>query len=446
MDSETESLFFASIFLDIANINLLFYISNFVILGVLLLLSGLISGSEIGLFSISSEDLDHCQDSEDTSERLIVQLLQRPQRLLATILIFNNLINVAIVTIATYLTWQIVGTRNPVGIVILTLTVVVTVAILFFGELLPKVYANQRNLFFVRRTARLINVAMRIFKPLSYVLMQMSNVVEKRIKKRGYPVDIKGLEDVIDRTNTSTKQREILKGIVNFGTITAKQVMTSRLAVTAFDINTNFHELIDKIQECGYSRIPIYSDTIDNIKGILYVKDLLPFLNANESFKWAKLLRKTYFIPPNKKIDKLLRDFQERRVHMAIVVDEYGGTAGLVTMEDVIEEIVGEVNDEFDGDREKLYTKIDENSYLFESKISLHDFCKIMGIDNDFFDEVKGESKSLGGLLLERFARLPKLNENIVYDKFEFTVVSMGLRKIKIVKVEIHEDVNDEKN
>jgi len=444
LDSETESLFFVNILLDLASANLIFYIAFFVVLAILLLLSGLISGSEIGLFSLSADDLDHCKDSENRSERLIVQLLQKPQRLLATILIFNNLINVAFVTISTYLTWVIVGTRNPGGVVVFQLTVLVTVNILFFGELLPKVYANNRNLFFVRRTARLIFLAMRVFRPLSFILMKMSNVVEKRIKKRGYQVDIKGLEDVIDRTDTSVKQREILKGIVNFGTITAKQVMTSRLAITAIDFDTNFHDLLEKIQECGYSRIPIYADTIDNIKGILYVKDLLPFLNANESFKWTKLLRKTYFIPPNKKIDKLLRDFQERRVHMAIVVDEYGGTAGLVTMEDVIEEIVGEVNDEFDGDKEKLYTKIDENTYLFESKISLHDFCKIMGIDNDFFDEVKGESESLGGLLLERFARLPKLNENIVYDKFEFTIVSMGLRKIKIVKVEIHEE--DTKN
>ena len=446
MDSETESLFIINIFLNLISANLIFYTVNFLILAVLLLLSGLISGSEIGLFSLSSEDLDRCQDSENSSEQLIVQLLKKPQRLLATILIFNNLINVAIVSISTYLTWEIVGTRNPKAVVILTLTIIVTVAILFFGELLPKVYANQKSLFFVKRTVKLINVAMKVFNPLSYVLMQMSSVVEKRIKKRGYPVDIKGLEGVIDRTDTTHKQREILKGIVNFGTITAKQVMTSRLAITAFDINTNFDELLEKIQECGYSRIPIYSDTIDNIKGVLYVKDLLPFLNANESFRWSKLLRKTYFIPPNKKIDKLLRDFQEKRVHLAIVVDEYGGTAGLVTMEDVIEEIVGEVNDEFDGDKEKLYTKIDENSYLFESKISLHDFCKIMGIKNDFFDEVKGESESLGGLLLERFARLPKLNENIVYDKFEFTVVAMGVRKIKIVKVEIHEDNNDTNN
>ena len=444
MDSETESLFFVNILLDLASTNLVFYITFFVILAILLLLSGLISGSEIGLFSLSGDDLEHCKDSENKSEQLIVQLLQKPQRLLATILIFNNLINVAFVTISTYLTWVMVGTRNPSGVVVFQLTVLVTVNILFFGELLPKVYANNRNLFFVRRTARLISFAMRVFNPLSFVLMKMSNVVEKRIKKRGYQVDIKGLEDVIDRTDTSVKQREILKGIVNFGTITAKQVMTSRLAITSIDFDTNFHDLLEKIQECGYSRIPIYTDTIDHIKGILYVKDLLPFLNANESFKWTKLLRKTYFIPSNKKIDKLLRDFQEKRVHMAIVVDEYGGTAGLVTMEDVIEEIVGEVNDEFDGDKEKLYTKIDENTYLFESKISLHDFCKIMEIDNDFFDEVKGESESLGGLLLERFARLPKLNENIVYDKFEFTVVSMGLRKIKIIKVEIHEE--DAKN
>ncbi len=414
-----------------------FYVLSGVILAVLLLLSALVSGSEVAFFSLTRQQIAYCRKSMHKSERLIYQLIKDPKKLLATILILNNFINISIVTLATFITWRIVGTNTLEGVVIIILTSITTFAIVFFGEVIPKVYASPNSLQFAKATARLLNFADSIFKPLAWFLMNISNIIEKRIEKKDYQVSKDELHKALELTaggTTTDEEKEILKGIVNFGTLTVKQVMRSRMDITAIDVATNFHDLMDKINKSGYSRIPIYRETIDRIEGILYIKDLLPYLDRDENFKWHTLLRPGYFVPENKKIDSLLKDFQEKRVHMAIVVDEYGGTSGLITLEDIIEEIVGEIRDEFDED-EIPFNKLDENTYIFEGRTSLNDFCKIIGIDPIIFEEVKGESESIGGLLLELNAKLPRVGEKIEYKNFVFTVVAVDNRRIKRVRV-----------
>jgi gliding motility-associated protein GldE len=405
------------------------------------LLSALISGSEVSFFSLTKEERALYKASSNSRERRIIQLLEKPKLLLATILIFNNLINVSIVTLSTYVMWEYVGSKNTEGTVIIVLTFIVTFAIVFFGEVIPKVYANQEKAFFLNRTVFLLTFAAFIFKPLSWMLINIGNVIEKRIHRRGYKISVDELNHALEittGTDTTEEEKDILKGIVNFGTISARQIMQSRMDITAFSIALDFHELMDKINKSGYSRVPIYSETIDKIEGILYIKDLLPYIDQKEDFQWQKLIRNSYFIPENKMIDDLLRDFQAKRVHMAIVVDEYGGTSGLITLEDIIEEIVGEINDEFDEEN-LAYTQVDDSTFIFEGKTSLNDFCKIMDVENALFDPIKGDSESLGGLLLELFTRLPHVGEKTEYAQFSFTIVSVDTKRIKRIKVVVQE-------
>jgi gliding motility-associated protein GldE len=407
------------------------------ILAILLLLSALVSGSEVAFFSLTRQEIAQCRVSQKSTEKTIYQLIKDPKRLLATILISNNFINVAIVTLATFITWRIVGTNTVEGMVVLILTLVTTFTIVFFGEVIPKVYANPNSMKFARKTAGMIKMANIIFKPLSLILLAVSDIIEKRIERKGYQVSKEELHKALELTTgeeTTEEEKEILRGIVNFGTLSVKQVMKSRLDITAFDIEVHFHELMDKINKCGFSRIPVFRETIDKIEGILYIKDLLPYLERKEDFKWQNLLRPGYFVPENKKIDSLLKDFQDKRVHMAIVVDEYGGTSGLITLEDIIEEIVGEIRDEFDDD-DIVFNKLDENTYVFEGKTSLNDFCKVLGVDVDIFGSVKGESESLGGLILELHSKLPRIGEKIRFERFVFTIVAVDNRRIKRIRV-----------
>ncbi len=400
-------------------------------------MSGLISGSEVAFFSINANQISQFKQSKDPIESRIYNLIKNPRRLLANILILNNLVNVAIVTLSTFLTWQIYGAEAEEGVIVAVLTMVVTIAIIFFGEVLPKVYANQNNIGFAKKTSLLLSLAQYTLKPLTFLLMSFSNILEKRIEKKGYTISVDELNQALEITTekeATEEEKDILKGIVNFGTLSVKQIMKSRLDITAFDIELDFHELMDKINKTGYSRIPIYKETIDKIEGILYIKDMLPYIDNDETFNWQKLLRHGYFVPESKKIDDLLKDFQEKRVHMAIVVDEYGGTSGLITMEDIIEEIVGEINDEFDED-EIAYNKLDENTFVFEGKTTLNDFCKIINEDPSIFEEVKGESESLGGLMLEINNKLPRAGDKIRYERFLFTVVAVDNKRIKRVRV-----------
>ena len=422
---------------------ILFFTFYGLILVLLLVLSAIISGSEVAFFSLTKEDILVCRGSSVARERNIAKLLEHPKRLLATILIANNLVNVAFITLSTFMVWRIVGTKTTGGIVLISLTALASAAIVFFGEVVPKVYANQNRVGFAKIASGLLSVCLVIFRPVSLVLMSISSVIESRIKRKGYNLSVDDLNQALELTTnqeTSDEEKGILKGIVNFGTLSVKQVMRSRMDITAVDVETDFHELMDKINKCGHSRIPVYNETIDKIEGILYIKDLLSHIEKGENFKWQNLLRPGFFIPENKKVDSLLRDFQERRVHMAIVVDEYGGTSGLITMEDVIEEIVGEINDEFDDDGIP-YNKLDENTFIFEGRTSLNDFCKIVGTDANIFEQVKGESESLGGLLLELHSKLPRVGEKIAFDHFVFTVVSVDNKRIKRVRAYISSSV-----
>ena len=424
----------------------MFFLVSGIMFIVLLFLSALISGSEVAFFSLTAKDITECKERNQPSDQKLVALIHNPKLLLATILIMNNFVNVAIVTLATFVTWEITGSKSTEGTVIAILSAVVTMVILFFGEVLPKVYATPNNLSFARLTSPLLKICESIFRPLSFILMSLSNIIENRFEKKGYDISVEELHHALELTTTNEEtteeEKDILKGIVNFGTLTVKQVMKSRMDITAFDTELDFHELMDKVNKSGFSRVPVYTETIDKIDGILYIKDLLPYIESDENFAWKELLRPGFFVPETKKIDVLLRDFQEKRVHMAIVVDEYGGTSGLITLEDIIEEIVGEINDEFDDD-EIPYDQLDENTYVFEGKTTLNDFCKITEVPAVTFEDVKGESESLGGLLLELNTKLPSAGETITFNKFDFTVVAVDAKKIKKVKVRINE-INEE--
>lgn len=419
-----------------------FFLLNGLGIIVLLLLSGLVSGSEVAFFSLSHEQMQQVRTSDQKKDKYISFLVSDPRRLLASILILNNLINIFIITISTYVTWQIVGDKNTGGVVIVILTAIITVLIIFFGEILPKVYANHNNLSFARFTSSLLYYSSKILRPIAWLLMSISDIIESRIERKGYNLSVDQINHALEITSeqeeVTAEEKDMLKGIVNFSTLSVKQVMKSRMDITAVDKSADFHELMDQINKTGFSRIPIYEETIDKIEGILYIKDLLPHLNKEDDFQWQTLLRPGFFIPESKKIDALLKDFQEKQVHMAIVIDEYGGTSGLITFEDVIEEIVGEINDEFDDDRDVAYSKIDTNTYVFEGKTSLNDFCKITNLDSSRFEEVKGDSESLGGLLLEMHTKLPHAGEKIEYEAFTFTVVAVDQKRIKRIRVYIN--------
>ncbi|MFA0961837.1 gliding motility-associated protein GldE [Roseivirga sp. BDSF3-8] len=421
-----------------------FYMVNGLLILFLLFLSAMISGSEVAFFSLSPADVRQCRESSNEREKRVYTLLEHPKQLLATILILNNLVNIAIVTLATFVTWEIVGSKSTEGLLVASLTAAITFAILFFGEVIPKNYATLNNIPFAKVTAPFLDISRSVFRPFSWALLHISDLVERRVEKKAYSLSVDELNTALEittHTDASEEEKGILKGIVNFGTISVKQVMKSRLDITAVDIEDDFHTLMDRINKSGFSRIPVYRETIDKIEGILYIKDLLPYTDREDTYNWQKLLRPGFFIPESKKIDSLLKDFQEKRVHMAIVVDEYGGTSGLITLEDVIEEIVGEINDEFD-DEDIAYNKLDENTFVFEGKTSLNDFCKIIDEDAQLFEEVKGESESLGGLLLELNTKLPRAGDKITFDKFVFTAVAVDNRRIKRVRVLVKKKTN----
>jgi len=416
---------------------------GFAVIALLLGASAFMSGSELSFFSLSPQQLLKCRNSSSKAERSIAILLDNPNRLLATILIMNNLVNVSIATLANYLMLGIIDESDGQGLEILILTLTVTILIVFFGEVMPKVIAGQDPFGVARGAANPMNFLSTMLSPFSWILMQMGILVEKLIKKKGYNVSVDELQDALEMTTSSDEttyeEKEILKGIVNFGTISAKQIMRSRVDINAFDIEMKFVELLEAINNSGYSRVPIYRDNLDKIEGILYIKEMLPYLDENDSFQWQKLIRKDiYFIPENKKIDDLMRDFQRKRVHMAVVADEYGGTSGLITLEDIIEEIIGDINDEFDS-KDLEFDRVDNFNYTFEGRTSIYDFCRILNIDVAYFQEIKGDSESLGGLLLELFGKLPRVGEKKRFRNFVFSVVAMDKKRIKTVKITLKE-------
>jgi len=418
------------------------HLISFAVIAMLLIVSGLVSGSEVAFFSLKPEDLDRCRESDERSDKTILELLGKPRQLLATILIMNNTVNVGIVTLATFLMWELSGTRRPEEIIVGVVTFVITFVLTFFGEIVPKVYATKNNLSFARFMAAGWRVLIVVCKPISAPLMTMSNFVERRVEKKGYQTTVEELNQALELATstdeTSAEEKEILRGIVNFGTLSVRQVMRSRVDISAVDVELNFFELMEFINKSGFSRLPVYRESLDKIEGLLYIKDLLPYLDQDASFAWQKLLRTPFFVPETKKVDSLLKDFQEKRIHMALVVDEYGGTAGLITLEDVIEEIIGEINDEFD-EAGLAYQKIDDYTFAFEGKTSLHDFCKALDVEPNTFDDVKGESESLGGIILEINKGFPKAGDQIHYNQFTFTIEAVDKKRIKRVKVHVHE-------
>ncbi len=430
--------------MDVASLEFpTFYLVSLAAIVVLLAFSAMISASEVAFFSLKADDLDRCRDEGDHASQHILDLLKRPRLLLATILIANNFVNVGVVTISTFLMWEMAGTRKPEQTLVGIVTLVTTIAITFFGEIVPKVYATKRNINIARFTGAGWLFLEKLFRPISYVLMGMSGIIERRIAKRGYNSTVEelnhALELTTDNPETSVDEREILRGIVNFGTLTVKQVMKSRLEISTVDVELDFHELLEAVKKSGYSRIPVFRGTIDHIEGILYTKDLLPYLQEGKNFQWQRLLRPGFFVPETKRLDGLLRDFQNKRVHIAIVADEYGGTSGLVTLEDLIEEIIGEINDEFD-EIASQYQKVDDKTYIFEGKVSLHDFCKTLDLETQYFDDVKGESESLGGLLLELNKTMPATGESMKYDRFTFDVLTVDERRIKKIRVHVGDE------
>lgn len=416
-----------------------YLLTNGLLFVLLLIASALISGSEVAFFSLSNEDISGMEEQDPVRAKIVAKLLESPKNLLSTILILNNLINIGIVTLTTFVTWSLFGTNATGIIVVLVQTIGVTFAIVFFGEIVPKVYANKAKTRFSLFMAGSLRIFGSILRPFSAMLMAFSNLIERRIQKKGYSLSVNEINQALDLTTEDTpdEEKEILRGIVNFGTLTVKQVMKSRMEITAVEMDMDFHELMDKINKSGYSRIPVYEETIDNIQGILYIKDLLTHIDRDETFEWKELIRKSFFVPENKKVDALLKEFQLRRVHMAIVVDEYGGTSGLVTFEDLIEEIIGEINDEFDDTDDIFFQEMDQATFVFEGKVSLNDFCKKLDLDPQIFEDVKGESESLGGLLLELNSKFPKNGTTITFQDFEFTVLAVDARKIKKVKVHL---------
>ncbi len=399
----------------------------------LLVFSAIISGSEVAFFSLSQTEIKKYAKEKNKRLTNAVNLLKSPDKLLANILIVNNLINVAIITLSAYFTWSSFGKSAYVFFI---LTFVVTAVIIFCGEIIPKVYASKNKKLFIKTSSLVLIPSNVIFKPLILMLIKISQAFKnnKRELLESSKEELnKAMSLTIDK-NTSKEEKDILKGIINFGSIKVKEIMKSRVDIVAFEIDESFEKISELINKSGYSRIPVFKETIDNIEGVLYVKDLLPHLN-DKNFDWTKKIRPAFFVPENKNIDVLFKDFQEKRVHLSLVIDEYGGVSGLVTLEDIIEEIVGDIKDEFDFEEDFYYKKIDSNTFLFDGKTSLNDLCKVLNIHKDFFDASKGESESLGGLILELNSKIPSVGDKIKFDNFIFTIMSVDNKRIKRVRV-----------
>lgn len=413
-----------------------------VLAGLLLLVSGFASASEIAFFSLSPSDLSAIDEKKHPSDEKISKLLEDTERLLATILITNNFVNVTIIMLCNFFFMSVFEFHSPIA-EFLILTVILTFLLLLFGEIMPKIYSAQKTLAFCRFSAPGIWMFRSLFYPVASMLVRSTSFLNKHFARKNHNISVDELSHALELTDKEELKEEnnILEGIIRFGGETAKEVMTSRLDVVDLDIRTPFKDVLQCIIENAYSRIPIYSENRDNIKGILYIKDLLPHLNKVD-FRWQSLIRPAYFVPETKMIDDLLRDFQANKIHIAIVVDEFGGTSGIVTMEDIIEEIVGEIHDEYD-DEERTYAVLNDHTWVFEAKTQLTDFYKITKVDEEVFDEVAGDSDTLAGLLLELKGEFPALHEKVTYDHYEFEVLEMDTRRILKVKFTINTPPSD---
>ena len=410
-----------------------------VVAALLLFVSGFASASEIAFFSLSPADRSAVDEQKHPADAKISRLLADSERLLATILITNNLVNVTIIMLCNFFFMHVFRFHSPVAEFIV-LTVILTFLLLLFGEIIPKIYSAQNPLKFCRFTAPGLTALRSAFYPLSSLLVRSTSSLNKRFAHKGHNISTAELSQALELTDKAELKEEnnILEGIIRFGGETAKEVMTPRLDVVDLEIHTPYSDVIKCIVENVYSRIPIYAGNHDHIKGILYIKDLLPHIGKGDNFRWQSLVRPAYFVPETKMIDDLLRDFQANKIHIAIVVDEFGGTSGIVTMEDIIEEIVGEIRDEYD-DEERKYAKLNDHTWVFEGKTQLTDFYKITGIDSETFDEVAGDADTLAGLMLELKGEFPAKHECIKHDRYTFEVLEMDNRRILKLKFIVDE-------
>ena len=411
---------------------------------ILLGVSGFASGSEIAFFSLSPSDVMSLDVERNPKDANIAMLREDSERTLATILITNNFVNVTIIMLCNYVFAHLIHFGpKAYWLQFLCITILLTFLLLLFGEIMPKIFSRQNPLKFCRTTVNGVLFLRKLFWPLESVLLHTGILAEKVVGKESHTLSVDDLEQALELTNKEDLKDEekILQGIIRFGDETAKEIMTSRQDIVDLDIKSNFNDVLDCIRENNYSRIPVYQDNTDNMRGVLYIKDLLPHLSKSSNFKWQSLIRPVYFVPETKKIDDLLRDFQENKIHIAIVVDEFGGTSGLVTLEDVLEEIVGEINDEYDDEVERLYTKLNYNTYIFEGKTLLSDLCRILNISDEEFSEVEGSADTLAGLLLELKGDFPSVHEIINYSRYQFEILAIEERRISRVKLVVHADV-----
>ena len=411
---------------------------------ILVVLSALLSGSEVAMFSISNKQRFDLEDQNKNANKRVLTLLKEPKKLLATILIANNFINVSIVMASNFVFNNLIieGSISDTMNFIIQV-IVITFLILLFGEVIPKVYANNYNLKFSKFMAIPLQLLKKLFYPISQILVNSTNLIDKRIEKRKESIQANELEHALNLTVDSVDnedEKKILEGIVKFGNTDVKQIMTPRTDVISFEITIPFNELMSELKEIKYSRIPVFEDSFDKIKGILYAKDLLGKMNEKKNFKWPNLLREPKFVPENKKLDDLLKEFQEEKTHIAIVVDEYGGSSGIVSLEDVLEEIVGEITDEFD-EEDINYKKLDELNYIFDGKTTLIDIYKLLDIDGEIFEKEKGESDTIAGFCIEQAGKILLKNEKISFDRYTITVEAADKRRIKKVKITINEVV-----
>ncbi|MBP6412763.1 MAG: gliding motility lipoprotein GldD [Bacteroidia bacterium] len=412
-------------------------VAGFLAVLVLLFLSALIAAAEVGFFSLVPSQISQLKNTYTPASQRALQLLEKPKKLLATIVVAHNLVNVGVIVISETLFHVLFDFAANPTLGFLVQVVVVTFLILLIGEVIPKIYSTQNALNSAIRLVYFLIVLQKVLWPLSSILIYLTSIIESRIKQRGHNISVDDLSHALELTSnehTPEQEQKILKGIVEFGNTEVRQIMKARMDVVAFDVELDFEQLIASIVESGFSRVPVYKDSLDNVQGILYIKDLLAHLDENAAFNWKTLVRPALFVPENKKIDDLMKEFQTKKNHLAVVVDEYGGTCGIVTLEDIIEEVVGDIKDEFDED-ELTYSKLDEFNYVFEGKILLNDLYRVLSIEAEEFEEVKGDSDTLAGFILELAGKIPNKFEKIVHREYVFEIESVDKRRIKRVKI-----------
>lgn len=450
MDDDLES--FWHVFLSIESAGFFASLTLEAVIGigvllVLILFSALVSGSETAFFSLTPPQLN-ISGGKRSLDALILKLLKHPRKLLATILIANNFINVGIVILGTFITRELFMLDGNPALTFIIQVVVLTAILLLLGEITPKVFAAHSPRQFARFMATPLFVLKQIFNPLSSLLVSSTTAIDKRMKRRGHEITMEDIHSAIDLTRQEEKQTpqekeesRILKGIARLGNTEVKEIMKARLDVVAVEETINYHKVLNIINESGYSRIPVYRESFDNIQGVIYIKDFLGSLEEPDSFNWTTLIRPAFFVPENKKINDLLLEFKEKKIHLALVVDEYGGVSGIVTMEDVLEEIVGEIVDEFDPEEEHLsYKRLEENKYLFEGKVLLNDFCKTMQVESHIFDDARGEADTLAGFLLERLGHFPEKGTTVKQDIYTFIVDKVSDRRISRIIVLVDDE------